>query len=185
MVKTLTLLLIFVLWFFPAHAPNAPGGFAQNAVSKIETVYDRSKDKTTVRLTPVKISGERGKYHSLHMSPAFSYPGKDPRVPEFIDFELRTVVKGKLKLDLYVLFIVDGEKIFISSNRWGVKEGNLGRDWMGEHLVFRMSYQTFLKIIKASSVEIKLDGISFPVGNEQRHALEELAEQIEYRSPAT
>jgi hypothetical protein len=64
--------------------------------AKIETSYDSSKDRTTVRLAPVLISAEQDKYRSLHMAPAFSYPGHDPRTPEIIDFELRTVVKGKL-----------------------------------------------------------------------------------------
>jgi hypothetical protein len=146
--------------------------------AKIETSYDSSEDRTTVRLAPVLISAEQDKYRSLHMAPAFSYPGHDPRTPEIIDFELRTVVKGKLKVDLYALFIVDGEKIFLSSNRWGEKEGSLGRGWMGEYLVFRMPYETFLKITRARTFEIKLDGISFPVGEEQLQALRELAQQI-------
>ncbi len=181
MANLLALLLLPVLSHSLAAVPIARAGFPQRATlktPKIEVVYDRSKDKTTVRLAPVRISGEKDKYHSLHMAPAFSYPGQEPRTPEIIDFELRTVVKGKLKIDLYVLFVVDGEKIFLSSNRWGVKKGNLGRGWMGEHLVFRMPYETFLKITRASSFEIKLDGISFPVGEEQLQALRELARQI-------
>jgi len=112
------------------------------------------------------------------MAPAFSYPGHEPRPPEIIDFDLRTVVKGRLKIDLYVLFIVDGEKIFLSSNRSGMKKGRLGRGWMGEHLVFRMPYETFLKITTAKSFEIRFDRITFPVGEEQLQALRELAQQI-------
>jgi hypothetical protein len=33
--------------------------------AKIETTYDSARDKTTVRLAPVKISGDKDKYHSL------------------------------------------------------------------------------------------------------------------------
>ena len=92
-------------------APSLPG---------IETSYDSAGDKTTVRLTPVKISGEKGKYHSIHIAPSFSYPGRNFLKPETIDFELQTIVKTKLKIDLYVVFVVDGETIFLSSNRSGV-----------------------------------------------------------------
>lgn len=152
--------------------------FSQGASPAIVSVYDPSKDKTTVRLAPVQISGPNGKYHSLHMAPSFSYPGNVRRVPEIIDFELQTVVKGKLRIDLYVLFIVDGEKIFLSSNRWGVKKGKLGRGWMGEHLVFRMPYETFLRITNAKSFEIKLDSVSFPVGEKQIQSLRDFGEQI-------
>ena len=177
---TLLVLLTSFVWHSPYTVLSAAAsGMNQQTPPKIVTVYDRVKDKTTVSLTPVRISGEKDKYYSLHMSPSFSYPGHEPRTPEFIDFELRTVVKGKLKIDLYVLFIVDGEKIFLSSNRWGVKKGKLGRGWMGEHLVFRMPYETFLKITRAGSFEIKLDGVSFPVGDEQLQALRDLAREIE------
>ena len=159
--------------------PTARTRVSPQTTEKIEVAYDRSNDKTTVRLTPVMISGEKDKYHSLHMAPAFSYPGHEPRTPEMIDFELRTIVKGKLKIDLYVLFRVDGQEIFLSSSRRGVKKNNLGRGWRGEHLVFRMPYATFLKITRASSFEIKLDNVSFPVGEEQLQALGEFAGQIE------
>jgi len=184
MVRLGSLFLIFLLGHSPTAHPFSV--FAQAAPAKIETIYDRSKDKTTVRLAPVQISGAKDKYHSLHMSPAFSYSGREPRAPEIVDFELQTVVKGKLRVDLYVLFIVDGEKIFLSSNRWGVKKGNLGRGWMGEHLVFRMPYERFQKIIKADSFEINLDGINFPVGDEQRDALREFEKlaKVSYQKSA-
>ena len=177
-VNLFTLLLIS----FPLHSLVAvpcitTRSVSQHAASKIEVVYNRSKDKTTVRLTPVQISGEKDKYHSLHMTPAFSYRGQEPRTPEIIDFELRTVVKGNLKIDLYVLFIVDGEAIFLSSSRRGVRKNDLGPGWKAEYLVFRMPYETFLKITRANTFEIKLDNVSFPVGEEQLQALRELAQQ--------
>lgn len=174
MVKLCSLLLVFLLWHSPTDVAHTFSGVVQAQPPKIETNYDRSKDKTTVRLAPVQISGAKDKYHSLHMAPSFSYPGREARAPEVIDFELQTVVKGKLRVDLYVLFIVNDEKIFLSSSRWGLKKGNLGRGWMGEHLVFRMPYETFQKIIKADSFEISLDGINFPVDDDQRNALREL-----------
>src|SRR5688500_11379199 len=86
----------------------------QDHGAKIATTYDSEKDKTTVRMSPVKISGDKDKYHSLHMSPSFSYAGRQPQTPSTIDFELQTVVKGNLRKDLYVVFIVDGETIFLS-----------------------------------------------------------------------
>jgi len=178
MAKLCSVLLLSLLWQSSSEVALTFSGFAQAPPPKIETTYDRSKDKTTVRLAPVRISGAKDKYHSLHLSPAFSYSGREPRPPETVEFELQTVVKGKLRVDLYVLFIVDGEKIFLSSNRWGVKKGNLGRGWMGEHLVFRMPYETFQKIIRAGSLEIKLEGINFPVGDEQRQVLRDFFRQI-------
>ena len=148
---------------------------------KIETSYDRDKDRTTVRLAPVQISGELDKYHSLHMSPSFSFPAQQFAVPATIDFELQTVVKGRLSTDLYVVFIIDSETVFLGSNRRAIKRPIPGRVWMGERLVFRMPYETFLKITKAKQFAIKFDGVRFLVGETQMKALREL---LSYMKPA-
>lgn len=146
----------------------------QSESAKIVTSYDAEKDKTTVKLPPMQISGEQGKYKSLNMSPSFSYPGTRVITPAIVDFELQTVVKGRLRTDLYVVFMIDGEKVHLSSSRWAVKRPVPGRVWVGERLVFRMPYETFVKITKAKTVEIKFDAITFPVGETQLQALREL-----------
>lgn len=146
--------------------------------AKIETTYDSSKDRTTVRLTRVQISGEKGNYHSLHMAPAFSFPGHQPERPDIIDFELQTVVKGRLDSDLYVVFIVDGETIFLSSNRWAIARPVPGQRWVGERLVFRMPYETLLKITKAKKFEIEFNGVAFEVGGPEMQTLSDFARQM-------
>ena len=147
-----------------------------NQSPRIETTYDSEKNKTTVRLAPVQISGEKGKYHSLHIAPSFSYSGKAFARPEFIDFELQTVVKGRLRTDLYVDFLIDGEKIFLSSTRWAVKRPIPGRVWVGERLVFRMPYTTLLKLVEAKQAAVRLDGISFELNDDHKRALKTFAE---------
>jgi hypothetical protein len=142
--------------------------------AKVEGTYDAEKDETTVKLAPVKISGSRGKYVSLHLSPSFKFPGRSLMEPAIIDFELQTVVRGRLSTDLYVVFVIDGEKIFLSSNRWAIKRPVPGRVWIGERLVFRMPYQTYVRITKAKTFVIKFDGVKFPVGKTQQEALREL-----------
>jgi hypothetical protein len=141
--------------------------------NQIATTYDDKQDKTTVRLPPLQISGPKAQYHSVHIAPAFSYPGHQFRKPELIDFEVQTVVKTKLKIDLYVVFVIDGETIFLSSNRWGVKQPVKGKRWIGERLVFRMPYETLMKITKAKAVEIKMDSVRFPI---EESALEQVRE---------
>jgi hypothetical protein len=148
--------------------------------AKIETTYDSSKDRTTVRLAPVQISGERDKYHSLHMMPSFSYQGHEMKRPSIIDFELQTVVKVRLlDSDLYVVFIIDGETIFLSSsNRRAIMRPVPGRRWIGEQLIFNMPYEMLLKITKAKKFEIKFDGVKFEVGEPQLQALREFAAEM-------
>jgi hypothetical protein len=156
--------------------------FAQES-GTIITAHDQGKNITTVKVVPVKISADKDKYHSLHISPAFSYPGHQPRLPETIDFELQTVVKGKLRVDLYVVFIVDGETIFLSSSRSGIKRPVPGRRWMGERLVFRMPYQTFLKMAAAKTIAVKLDAVQFEFGEEPMKAIRDFAKHIQTISP--
>ena len=141
---------------------------------KVEGSYDAAKDETTVRLLPVKISDGQGKYVSVHMSPSFKFPGRSLLEPKIIDFELQTVVRGRLSTDLYVVFIIDGETIHLSSNRWAVKRPVPGRVWLGERLVFRMPYETYVKVTKAKTFAIKFDGVKFSVGKTQQEALLEL-----------
>jgi hypothetical protein len=160
---------------FGQNSPAAP------QAAKIETSYDSSKDRTTVRLVPVQISSEQDKYHSLHMSPSFSFPGHQRVAPAIVDFELQSVVKGRLSTDLYVVFIIDGETVFLSSNRWAIRRPVPGRVWMGERLVFRMSYETFVKVTKAKEFQIKFDRVKFLVAETQKQALREL---LNYMKPA-
>ena len=149
----------------------------------IIAAYDQGKNVTTVKVVPVKISGDKDKYHSLHISPAFSYAGRQLNtLPETIEFELLTVVKGKLHVDLYVVFVIDGETIFLSSNRSGIKRPVPGRRWMGERLVFRMPYQTFLKMAAAKTVAVKLDAVRFDFDEEVMQSIRAFAEHLQEKS---
>ena len=148
--------------------------------ARIETTYDSVKDRTTVRLALVQISGEKDKYHSLHMTPSFSFPGHKIQRPSKIDFELQTIVKARLlDSDLYVVFIVDGETIFLSSNRRAIMRPVPGRRWIGEQLIFNMPYETLVKITKARKFEIRFDGVRFEVGEPQVQTLREFASKMD------
>ncbi|MEK6282490.1 MAG: hypothetical protein AABN95_19185 [Acidobacteriota bacterium] len=176
--KTLIKLLQLVLLIIIASIAHVVGQQTTEETPRFETTYDNVKNQTMVRLLPLRISGEKDKYYSLHMSPSFSYPGLVPVAPSIIDFELQTVVKGRLSTDLYVVFIVDGETIFLSSTRWAVKRPIPGRVWMGERLVFRMPYETLLKLAEAKKVEIKMDAVRFEVGEPQLKAIRDFAAQV-------
>jgi hypothetical protein len=176
MLNQITLMLALWLWAAPFPAPRINETVSvgiQTETAKIETVYDAAKDKTTIRLAPVRIATGQDRYVSLHMSPSFSFPGRQVVTPSTIEFELQTVMKGRLRTDLYVVFLIDGETVFLSSNRWAVKRPVPGRVWVGEHLVFRMPYETFVKTTKATTFEIKFDAVKFSVGESQRQALRE------------
>lgn len=146
---------------------------------KIETFYDKNKDLTTVRLAPLQVSGEKDKYYSLNYAASFSYHGQSPRKPDAIDFELQSIVKARtLKIDLYVVFVVDGETIFLSSNRTARKNPVPGRRWVGERLVFRMPYEALSRIISARKFDIRLDSVTFAFGDVQLAALRQFWKHV-------
>lgn len=171
------LIVIGITFLLCSPAFAAPQNGAETG--QILTTYDKAKDKTTVQLSPAKISGARAQYHSIHIAPAFSYPGKIFQRPTIIDFEVQTIVKTKLKIDLYVVFLVDGETIFLSSNRWAVRRPVPGKRWVGERLVFRMPYDTLIKITKAKTVEIKLDAVRFAFSDAVLEELRQFAMRAE------
>lgn len=146
---------------------------------KVETKYDVAKDESTVQFAPLKLGGENGKYHSLHSVVSYKYPGQIRRQPEFVTFKLQTVVKArKLKVDLYVQLLVDGEKIFLSSNRWAEKNVVPGKPWMSEHIALRMPYEVFEKITKAKSFAIQMDDVTFQVGESELEQLRQFGEYL-------
>lgn len=155
----------------------APGA-AQSP--KIETKYDAAKDETTEQLAPIKLSGENGKYYSLHSVVSFKYPGRTKRLPEILTFKLQTVVKARLlKIDLYVQLLVDDEKIFLSSNnRWAEKNVVPGKPWMSEHIALRMPYKVFAKITKAKSFAVQMDDVTFKVGESELQLLREFGDYL-------
>ena len=149
------------------------------AQAEIKTAYNVQANETTVRLTPQQLPTSHPRYHSIHITASFAYAGTAPAPPEHIDFEVQTVVKARrLSTDLYVVFLIDGDEIFLSSNRSAVKNPVRGRTWVGERLVFRMPLETFHRMANAKTAAIKMAGDKFELTQEQFKALQEFAKVI-------
>jgi hypothetical protein len=134
---------------------------------------------TTVSMEPLKISGEKDNFYSLHVSPRFTYEGQQPKAPEFVTFELQTVVKARrLSPDLYVVFVIDGEAVFLSSNRWAVKNPVPGHRWVGERLAMRMPLGTFTKLTSSKTASIKMGPTEFEITDDHKRALMELTKRM-------
>lgn len=145
----------------------------------ISTTLDALKNRTTVRLAPAQFAGERGKYHSLKFSVFYSYPGKMKRQPETLSLEILTVVKAsKLDPDLYVVFLVDGEEVFLSSDRSAIPNPVRGKRWASERLVFRLPHETFLKFSRAKNLTVRFDGELFDFAEVHLHSLREFARHL-------
>ena len=170
---TRTLMLACLLALF------VPGGAVRGQNSEITSAYDAAKKQTTVRLATAPISGAQGKYHSLKFSLFYSYAGETSRVPEILTLQLLTVVKTRLlDPDLYVVFTVDGEEIFLSSNRSAVMKPVPGKNWIGERLDFRLPYETFLKFAGAKQITAKFDGVPFNFTGDNLRSIREFGRKI-------
>lgn len=173
MTKTFPLaFLVFLSHFIISSSASMP----RQPLSQITSSYDAVKKQTTVRLAPAQISGEKDKYHSLHYSVFYSYPGKTKRVPQTLSLELLTVVKARLlDPDLYVVFLLDGDEVFLSSSRSAVFKPVPGKHWIGERLVFRLPYETFLRFAGARQIGVKMDGLTFDFTESNLSSLRDFA----------
>jgi hypothetical protein len=166
-----------IVIFFCFLVLQSPGQFGSQF--NVETSYDKEKDVTTVRSTSVRLSGEKDRYHSLDFSLHFSYPGQVRRIPERINFDLMSVVKGRrLNTDLYVVFLLDGKPAHFSSNRSAIRNPVPGRLWVGERLVFLIPCEDFLKMMAAEKLTIKMGDVMFDVKDEARESLRAFAKAL-------
>ena len=110
--------------------------------------------------------------------PRLIIPAAPFKAPEFFRFEIRSVVKGrKLNPDLYIVFLVGGETIHLSSNRWVVRNPLPGRRAIGEVIAMKMPFQIFEKLISAKQATIRMGGTKFDLRDSQRETFRLLADK--------
>src|ERR687892_518960 len=127
-----------------------------------QEIYDPQRNLTTVRLPFTRLSGEKGRYHSLSFAIDYSYPGQTRSLPERVNFELVSVVKARrLNPDLYVVFVADGKPIHFSSNRSAIRNPVPGRSWIGERMIFLIPRADFLRLAAAEKLAVRLGDVSF------------------------
>ncbi|HEX6730749.1 MAG TPA: hypothetical protein VF074_12080 [Pyrinomonadaceae bacterium] len=167
----------FLVLFSIATVSIASG---QGQHSQIETTYNQDKNLTTVKLPMSRISDDRDRYRSLDFSVFYTYPGRENRVPSDVNFELVSIVKArKLNTDLYVVFVIDGEKIHFSSNRSAIFNPVPGRLWIGERMIFRIPYVTFKKLAAAKHLAIKVGPTNFDLSEDAVASIRRFADTIQ------
>lgn len=172
-------IVIFLLSALPAEAQHHcwhAGQVPDTQDAGIKTSYDPVKDSTTVELGPIQVSGEKGRFVSLQICVSFSYPGQRVVTPEWVNFELLSIVKGqKLKIDLFVRLAADDGTFILSSSRSAVLNVAADRNVVGERIVMPMPYETFVKITRAKRVAIKMDQETFELEESHLQPLRTLA----------
>ena len=148
-------------------------------LTEILNNYDPGRNLTTVLLPSKKVSGPKGRYHSLSYSIYYSYPGKVATLPRDVNFELTSVVKARrLNTDLYVVFLLDGREIHFGSSRSAIRNPVPGKPWIGERMVFHVPREDFLKLAEAKHLGVKLGDVSFEFAEETCNSIKAFAKTI-------
>lgn len=138
----------------------------------VKTVH--ADDVSRVEMAPLKISGAKDDYHSVHIALYYRYARHKPEEPGEIDFLIQTVTKKRLlNPDLYIVFVVDGERVFLSSNRRAVRNPVPGRRFIGERIEMRMPLSMLQKIVEAESSAIQMGKTTFVIGPSQKAAIKD------------
>jgi hypothetical protein len=130
--------------------------------------YDAEKNVTTVRTSAQQLSGPKDRYHCVTFSVSYAYAGKGAAHPKDLSLELVSVVKAReLNSDLYVVFVIDGEEIHFSSNRYAIRNPIQGKPWIGEQMVFGLPIEKYVKLVAAKKLSVKLGDVSFDFSQDQ------------------
>jgi hypothetical protein len=152
---------------------------------KIESEYDKFRDETTVRLTYLSPLPSIGPVR-LYIIPSFHYPGKIVKTPEFVVFWFQSSSSDWQFLhDRELLAIVDGERIdlgealrvegTVNSSRSGRYSSSVS---VSEMLGLKIPLETFLRIIKAKVVEMRLGNVGFKLADDHLEALKDFASRM-------
>ena len=183
-ISRLALLLIFLCSTAQAQTELPPKGKYKHD-KKIESSYDKFKDQTTVSvkyLSPLPaLSPVR-----LDIVAAFLYPGKTVTKPSIVALWFQSSSKNwQFLQQRQLLVIADGERIDLGEAERvdsKVNSSRAGRYSSGvsvSELVGKMvSLETFLKIAKAKSVEMRLGSVEFKLADDHLEALRDFASRM-------
>ncbi len=148
---------------------------------KIETSYDKFKDRTTVETNYMRVAGSDWNSNPLEIAARLNYPGQTPSKPRLAILYFYSATKTwRFKTEPTVLLLVDGERVDlgkavlmdqdIHADRYSVS--------VREYLGVAVPFSTFEKIAGASSVEMQLGEIEFGLSDKVLATFRELAQRV-------
>lgn len=173
-VKTHRIILIVALLF----AFALPSSAQEVAPYQINEKYDRFEDRTTVTLRDIKVAGTT--YESLIIGAIFAFSGtKVTSRPEKIAITAVSMVKGYNFMEsTNLVFITDGVRLPLGSMNRISREELIKGMVQAEGLMAFISYDEFMKIAKAKSVEARLGEVEFTLTAKQLKGFTEFAKKM-------
>jgi hypothetical protein len=171
--STYLLSLAFLSLLLPVSTRGQAGSESPD-ISPVFTVYDKSKNKTTVSVT-VTPSGEAAASSRISFEAGFSYQGKSLKSqPGSINFTVRSFTRQVrfAKLNSFIV-LIDGKSVKLNT----LVRSELGP--AGETLVSAISYETFLKIAQAKKVVMYIRELEYELPGAELNKLSKLAEHFQ------
>lgn len=146
---------------------------------KIDTTYDKTKDETLVRLDRMSISEEGVEPTTLKnrllMTVFFTYPGKVPSAPQSVIVAFLSIGKGAVySKDRNLTFYANQERLDVGAMDL-IERQVLGYQNIREILSLPMTYEMFLRIVKAQRVRLELGTTIWNLSENQLEALRDTA----------
>jgi hypothetical protein len=154
--------------------PQPPANREFKHKARIEVKYDRFEDETHVKLEPTRVLG--GFYEDVKMGASFFYKGQKVSAPDYFYILFVTNTKEWRFLrdsQRELTALADGERLALGTLDRDSHVRESGR--VSEIMVKEIPYETFLKIVNAKKVEMKLGSYEFELKEELLEALRDLA----------
>jgi len=146
----------------------------------IEVEYDRFKDVTYVRLKYLNVT--TGLTDHVSIVATYSYKGTNPATPETVNLGFYSRSRSwRFLKDRAFVVIADGERLDfgeavrldsdVSSSRYSVS--------VSETLAVSMPLESFLKIVNASSLQLRLGYYELPLAPDHYEALKDFASRMQ------
>lgn len=169
--------------------------------SKVETIYDKTKDQTTTYLRPMTIASVKGTLDAriwnegkrvenipsekIWLTAYFVSPGKVLTKPQNVVLGFRSWTMDQTKYDNDRSLAINLDGVSTSLGQMELLERRVDPNmqlsdhrYYFESLEMPLPYETFLRITNASTVKVSVGGTELVLGNENLEAFRDLLSRI-------
>lgn len=170
--------------------------------SKVETIYDKTKNQTTTYLRPMTIASAKGTLDAqiwnegkrienipsakIWLTAYFVSPGKVLTKPQNVVIGFRSWTMDKTKYDNDRSLVINLDGASTSLGPMELLERRVDPNmqlndhrYYFESLEMPLPYETFLRITNASTVKVTVGGTELLLGNENLEAFRDLLSRIQ------
>jgi hypothetical protein len=155
--------------------------------SRFTVKYDKFNDLTSVTAGPFFVGNSKGHLRSaveVSMSARFEYQGVTLNAPPkdfYLIFHARGI-EWEFLTSRHLVILADGERIDLGE---GEHDGDVRRGGVSEVLIYELAADTFQKIAKARTVDLKIGRFEMSLKDEHSEAFRDLLSLADKRQSAS